>query len=44
VDDPLPLKIRAQSDTPPFEHDKFDQYPTVRPELVKKVQLALIGS
>jgi len=32
---------------PPFKHNNFDQYPLIAPqplELMKKVQLALIGS
>ena len=44
---PIPPKICAQSDPPPFDHNDFDQYPLIVPqrwELAKNVQLALIGS
>ena len=44
---PHSSEICAQSDPPPFEHNDFDQYPLIVPqlwELAKKVQLALIGS
>jgi len=47
VDDPLPPKISTQSDTPPLQHQRFDQYPLIVPqpwELAKKVQLTIIGS
>jgi len=47
VDDQPSPAICAQNDTPPFEHQNFDQYPLTAPqpwEVAKKVQLALIGS
>jgi len=32
VDDPLPPKISTQSDTPPLQHQRFDQYPLIVPQ------------
>jgi len=46
-DSPFPLKFALKVTHPPFEHQKFDQYPLIAPqpwELAKKVQIALMGS